>query len=148
MFLPCSKSVQSLVCDNSTHLSTNPPHLPPKETSQPPSLSIPMPQNYLRLTSSLRSTSLLWFSSVPSNHCLQSNLTLKPEGHILLLKIILRFPHTGSNSSPCSLTQHNSTILNRYRSPKLSMLSLFFVLLSNLFLQFVEASSTVCLPVD
>lgn len=44
-----------------------------------PSLSIPMPQNYLRLTSSLRGTSLLWFSSVPSNHCLQSNLTLKLE---------------------------------------------------------------------
>lgn len=54
------------------------PH-PGGKNLHPPSLSIPMPQNILRLTSCLRGTSLLCFSNVPSNHCLQSNLTLNSE---------------------------------------------------------------------
>lgn len=93
-----------------TILPTYPPTLQINLTSTIP--LHPHATKLLRLTSSLRGTSLLWFSSVPSNHCLQSNLTLKPECHTLLLKILLRLPHTGSNPSPCSLTLHNSTILN------------------------------------
>lgn len=49
-------------------------HPPPSQC-----LRITSGWHHLRLTSSLRGTSLLWFSSVPSNYCLQSNLTFKPE---------------------------------------------------------------------
>lgn len=102
-----------------TILPTYPPTPPTPQINLTSTIPLhPHATKLPRLTSSLRGTSLLWFSSVPSNHCLQSNLTLKPGCHILLLKILLRLPRTGSNTSPCSLTLHISTILSRYQSPK------------------------------
>lgn len=106
------------------------PH-PGGKNLHPPSLSIPMPQNYLRLTSYLRGTSLLCFSNVPSNHCLQSNLTLNSECVTPSCWKFFCGSHKwnqiqGINppSSPCSLILHTSTILNHHQSSKWSLLSL------------------------
>lgn len=93
----------------------------------PLSLSIPMPQDYLRLTSCLRGTSLLCFSNVPSNHCLQSNLTLNsecvtPSCWKFFCGSHKRNQIQGINPppSPCSLILHTSAILNHHLSSKWS----------------------------
>lgn len=110
--IPCSLS---LVPDSS------PPHI--KKNSHPPPFSIPSWQNYLTLPSSLRGTSLLWFSSIPSYHYLHSNLTLKSMSHSLAknssVTLVYRIKSRVLNprSRPCSLTLHTSTILNHHLVP-------------------------------
>lgn len=131
------------------------PH-PGEKNLHLPSLSIPMPQIYLRLTSCLRGTSLLCFSNVPSNHCWQSNRTLNSEYVSPSCWIFFCGSHKwnqiqGINppSSPCSFILHTSVILNHNQSSKWSLFSLFFVLLSNLLPGFfVNTNSTECLSVD